>query len=400
MLYSLIDSLQGWLDARGLSWVVMVMYQLEFRALFAALLAFAIVLVFGRRVIAWLRAKKIGDSAEFGVEQLNLLMQGREGTPTMGGLLICGAMLVSTLLLADTFHNRYVQLGGIVVIWLAVVGGFDDWLKLTQRKRQPGVRDGLFAWEKLLFQLGLGVVVGFFLYRAGASDGAHVFNIPFQRTYVPTPSLESLIQPPDLASGVMVLGIASFTILAALWIAGMSNAVNITDGMDGLATGTLVIVSLAMMVLIWIAASPRAAFFLMVPEVEGSGELMVMMGAMVGACLGFLWFNCSPASVFMGDTGSLALGGFLGFVAIAIRQELLLLVIGGIFLAEMGSVVIQVSWFKYTRRRYGEPRRVFLCTPIHHHFHWAGWKEQQVVVRFWLITVVLATVALVSLKLR
>jgi phospho-N-acetylmuramoyl-pentapeptide-transferase len=199
---------------------------------------------------------------------------------------------------------------------------------------------------------------------------------------------------------VIILGTGAFAIYAALMIAGMSNAVNITDGMDGLATGNLIIAGLAMMVLAWIAASPRAAFFLMVPEVAGSGELLVMMGAMVGACLGFLWFNCSPASVFMGDTGSLALGGLLAYVAAAIRQELLLLVIGGVFLMECGSVMAQMSWFKYTRRKYGEGRRIFRCAPIHHHFHLTGWSEQQVVVRFWLMTVVLATIALVSLKLR
>ncbi len=400
MLYALIDALQGWLDQRGLSWVVMVMYQLEFRAMFAALLSFCVVLFMGRRVIAWLRAKRIGDSAQFGVERVNQLMSARAGTPTMGGILICGALLLSTLLLADVLHNRFVQLGMMVVVWLAVLGGVDDWLKLTQAKREPGVRDGLFAWEKLLFQIGCGLVAGFFLYRTGASDGAHVLNLPFQRTYVPTPSIESMIQQPDLAPGVIVLGIGAFTLLATLWIAGMSNAVNITDGMDGLATGNLIIAGLAMMVLAWVAASPRAAFFLMVPEVAGSGELMVMVGAMVGACLGFLWFNCSPASVFMGDTGSLALGGFLGFVAIAIRQEILLLVIGGVFLFEMGSVVAQVSYFKHTKRKFGEGRRIFLCAPIHHHFQWGGWSEQQVVVRFWLMTVVLATIALVSLKLR
>ncbi len=400
MLYSLTDSLQGWLDQRGLSWLVMVMYQLEFRALLSALLAFSIVLYFGPRVIAWLRAKKVGDTAEFGVEKINLLMQGRSGTPTMGGVLICGALLLSTLLLADVLHNRYVQLGMIVVLWLSALGGVDDWLKLTQSRRAPGMRDGLFAWEKLLFQAGLGLMVGFFLYRAGASEGAHVLNLPFQRTYLPTPSIESMIQPPALSPGVIVLGIGAFTLMAAFWITMMSNAVNITDGMDGLATGNLIIAGLTVMVLAWVAASPRAAYYLMVPEVAGSGELLVMAGAMVGACLGFLWFNCSPASIFMGDTGSLSLGGLLGFIAVAIRQEVLLLAIGGIFLLEMGSVAMQVGYFKYSRKKYGAGRRIFLMAPIHHHFQMRDWGEQQVVVRFWLISVVLATIALVTLKLR
>ncbi len=400
MLYNLTVALQGWLDDRGLSWLVMVMYQLEFRALFASLLAFVLVLCFAPRIIAWLAQRKIGDTAEFGNDSVNQLMQSRAGTPTMGGVIILGALLVSTVLLSDVMHNRYIHLGIIVVLWLGMVGGFDDWLKLTQSRRSPGTRDGLVTWEKLLFQVGLGLVVGFFLFRASGLDDAHVLNLPFQRTYLPTPSIETIIQPPALSSGVIVLGIGFFTILTMLWIAGMSNAVNLTDGMDGLATGTLIIASLAMMALVWIGGSPRAAYFLMVPSVAGTGELMVMAGAMAGACLGFLWFNCSPARIFMGDTGSLALGGLLAYMALAVRQELLLVLIGGIFFLEAGSVMAQVSWFKWSRRKYGEGRRLFRCTPIHHHFHLGGWKEQQVVVRFWLITVVLTMVALVSLKLR
>ncbi len=400
MLYNLTVAAQSWLDDRGLGWLVMVMYQLEFRALIASLLSFALVLWFGPRVIRWLAGRKIGDTPEFGNDSVNQLMQSRAGTPTMGGVIILGALLTSTVLLADVLHNRYVQLGVVVIVWLAVLGGFDDWLKLTQSRRAPGTRDGLVAWEKLLFQLGLGALVGFFLYRASGMHDAHVLNLPFQRTYVPTPSIEALIQPPAISSGVIVLGVGLFTLLAMLWIAGVSNAVNITDGMDGLATGTLIIASLAMMALVWIGGSPRAAYFLMVPSVAGTAELMVMAGAMAGACLGFLWFNCSPARVFMGDTGSLALGGLLAYMALAVRQELLLILIGGVFFLEMGSVMAQVSWFKWTRRKYGEGRRIFRCTPIHHHFHLGGWKEQQVVVRFWLITVVLTMVALVSLKLR
>ncbi len=400
MLYNLTAATQSWLDDRGLSWLVMVMHQLEFRALFAALLSFVLVLTFGPRVIRWLARRKIGDAPEFGNDSLNQLMQSRAGTPTMGGIIICGALIASTILLADVIHNRYIHLGLIVVLCYAILGGVDDWLKLTQSRRSPGIRDGLFAWEKLLFQVGFGLLVGFFLYRSGTSPDAHVLNIPFQRTYLPTPSIESLIQPPAIAGGVWILGIGCFTIIAMLAIAGTSNAVNMTDGMDGLATGTLIIASLAMMVLVWIAGSPRASYFLLVPSVPGTGELMVMAGAMAGACLGFLWFNCSPARVFMGDTGSLALGGLLGYFAVAIRQEFLLLLIGGIFFLELGSIVVQTSWFKWTRRKYGQGRRIFRCAPIHHHFHLGGWKEQQVVVRFWIVSVVLTMIALVSLKLR
>jgi phospho-N-acetylmuramoyl-pentapeptide-transferase len=400
MIYNLVEATQGWLDERGLSWIVMVLYQVEFRALFAALLAFSLVALFGPRVIRWLAQKKIGDVPEFGNEALNQKMQGRKGTPTMGGLVIVGALVGSTLLLGDVLHSRYIQLGLIVAISFAALGSVDDWLKLTQSRREAGMRDGLFAWEKLIFQLGLAGLVGFFLWRWGMGPDAHVLNLPFQRTYLPTPSIDTLLQPPMMSPTVWILGAGAFTLIATLAIAGTSNAVNITDGMDGLATGTLIIATLALMVLLWIAGSPRAAYFLMVPSVPGVGELLVMAGAMAGACLAFLWFNCSPARVFMGDTGSLSLGALLGFFAVAARQELLLLVIGGVFFLELGSVFAQTQWFKYTRIRFGQGQRIFRCAPVHHHFHLGGWQEQQVVVRLWIVSVMLTMVALVSLKLR
>lgn len=400
MLYWLTELLQGWLDDRGLFPLVMVMYQQEFRAFGAVLLSFVLVLAFGRRVIRWLARQKIGDAPEFYNQDLNALMAARAGTPTMGGLLIIGAIVATTCLLADVVHNRYVHLALILALWLAFVGGIDDWLKLTASRRNPGQREGLFAWEKLLFQLGIGAIVGFFLWKAAAGADGHVLNLPFQRTYPPTPTLESIVQPPVVQGSVIVLGVWAFSILAMLVIAFMSNAVNITDGMDGLAPGNLVITSFALMVIAWISGSPRAAYFLMVPHVEGTGELMVVAGAMAGACLGFLWFNCSPASVFMGDTGSLAMGGLVAFVAVATRQEALLPLVGGIYMIEIGSVVLQTGWFKWTRRTRGEGVRIFRCAPIHHHFHLGGWKEQQVVTRFYIVSIVLAMLALASLKLR
>lgn len=400
MLYWLTELLQGWLDDRGLFPLVMVMYQQEFRAFGAVLLSFALVLAFGRRVIRWLARQKIGDAPEFYNRDLNELMKARAGTPTMGGLLIIGAIVATTCLLADVVHNRYVHLALILALWLAFVGGIDDWLKLTASRRNPGQREGLFAWEKLLFQLGIGAIVGFFLWKAAAGVDGHVLNLPFQRTYPPTPTLESIVQPPVVQGSVIVLGVWTFSILAMLVIAFMSNAVNITDGMDGLAPGNLVITSFALMVIAWISGSPRAAYFLMVPHVEGTGELMVVAGAMAGACLGFLWFNCSPASVFMGDTGSLAMGGLVAFVAVATRQEALLPLVGGIYIIEIGSVMLQTGWFKWTRRTTGEGRRILRCAPIHHHFHLGGWKEQQVVTRFYIVSIVLAMLALASLKLR
>ena len=394
MLFNLIDVLQNRLESLGLWSVLQVFYQEEFRALAAVLIAFAGVMLFGRRTIAWLIRLKVGDSPEFYNADLNELMRSRTGTPTMGGVLICGSILVTTALLSD-LGNRYVQLAFAVLLWLFAVGAADDWLKLTAARRTPGAREGLFAWEKLLFQLGIGILAGLFVYLAARSPDGHVVNLPFQRTYAPMQLDDTIQLPLTLAQGVIVIPSVLFVVLAAILITGSSNAVNITDGMDGLAGGTMAIASFAMMAVTWIAGEPRAASFLMVPYVEGSQELMVFAGAMAGACLGFLWFNVSPASVFMGDTGSLPLGGLLAFIAVVVRQEVLLLVIGGVFVLEMSSVVLQVGYFKATGGK-----RIFRCSPIHHHFHLGGWSEHQVVLRFWLIATILAMVALASLKLR
>jgi len=387
MLYNLLQLTDRRLDELGLFKLVQVLYQLEFRAFFAVMIGFVLVLAFGRRTILWLVRQKIADHPEFHNEDLNRLMATRRNVPTMGGILICGSILVTTLLLAD-LRERYVHLGIATLIWLTALGGVDDWLKLTTARRSPGSRDGLVKWEKLLFQVGLGLVVGWFLYRHGAGTVAgHVLTLPFQRTYLPGTF--------ELSSSVIVLGIVPFVLLAALMISFTSNAVNLTDGMDGLAPGTMLIASFAMMVLCYIAGDENAARTLNFPYLPGARELMVITGAMAGACLGFLWFNCSPAQVFMGDTGSLALGGMLAYVAVAIRHEFLLIVIGGVFFMEAVSVILQVGYFKWTKGS-----RIFRCTPIHHHFHLGGWQDQQVVIRFWVIGVACAAAALVSLKLR
>jgi phospho-N-acetylmuramoyl-pentapeptide-transferase len=386
MLYNLLLEYQAQLDEVGLWRFVRVFDQLEFRAFAAVVLSFLLVLLFGRRTIRWLLRQKIGDSPEFYHAGLNELMKQKASTPTMGGVLIGGSILATILLLAD-LQSRYIHLALIVLVWLAGVGGFDDWLKLTASRRSPGAREGLYAWEKLLFQLGVGFIVGFFLYRHGIEPAGQVLTLPFQRTYAPGTF--------ELERGVVVLGAAAFIGLAMLLVAAMSNAVNLTDGMDGLAGGTLAIASFAMMVLCYVAGKDTAAMTLMFPFVDGTKELMVVSGAMAGACLGFLWFNCSPAMVFMGDTGSLPLGGLLAYLAVAIRQEVLLLIIGGVFFMEMASVIAQVLFFRATGGR-----RIFRCAPIHHHFHLGGWSEPQTVTRFWLLGIVLAMVAMVSLKLR
>jgi phospho-N-acetylmuramoyl-pentapeptide-transferase len=389
MLFNLVEAIQNWLEEHGLSAVVRLMFQLEFRSFAAVVMSFAGVLIFGSRTIRWLVRQKIGDTPEFYNAKLNEMMARKAATPTMGGILICGSVGSTVLLLADVLHNPYVRLSLVVLIWLVVLGGFDDWLKLTAARRAPGSREGLRAWEKLLFQLGIGAIAGFFLYRFGLARGdeAIVLNFPFQRTYTPGTT--------HLSESVVVLPLIAYVIISTLLIAGTSNAVNLTDGMDGLAGGTMMIASFAMMALCYISGDEETAYRLMFPHVPAAKELMIVSGAMAGACLGFLWFNCNPAKVFMGDTGSLPLGGMLAFIAIAIRQEVLLIVIGGVFFIEMASVIMQVGYFKWSRGK-----RIFRCSPIHHHYHLGGWSEQQVVTRFWVLAVILAMVAVVTVKIR
>jgi phospho-N-acetylmuramoyl-pentapeptide-transferase len=308
----------------------------------------------------------------------------------MGGVLIVGAILGSVLLLAD-LSVFYIQLGLVVTSWLCVLGGFDDWLKLTARRRGTGSRQGLHAWEKLIFQLGLGLLVGWFLYRQGLggveeNDLRHVINLPFQKTYVESGGVN-----PSL----LYLPAGLFVILAMLMVTGMSNAANITDGMDGLAAGISTAVMVGLFVLALIGGDQGLAQFLLIPYVPEADELSVLAGATAGACLGFLWWNCSPAQVFMGDTGSLALGGIAGYIAVVTRQEIATLIMSGVFLAEIGSVALQVGYFKLTKGK-----RIFRCAPYHHHLHLGGWTEQQVVARAWIVTIILVVVALALVKVR
>lgn len=390
MLYLLYEHLRNWIYQHSLDGPLGVLDQIEFRALAAAGLAFAIVILFGKKVVALLVRLKIGDAGLSDAESLRRIAASKSNTPTMGGLLIAAAIFIATFLLAD-LSERWVQLGLVVLLWMACVGAADDWLKMTAARRGSS-RQGLHAWEKLVFQIGIGAIVGFFAYRAGISDApndvAHVLNIPLQKTY------ESAVTD-KLGPGVIVLPLGAYLILSILMVAGMSNAVNITDGMDGLASGISAIVAIGLVVLALIAGNQSWAQTLLVPAVEGSAELAVLAGATAGACLGFLWFNCSPAQVFMGDTGSLCLGGIIGYVAIVARQEAVVLIMAGVFLFEIASVVIQVAYFKATRGK-----RVFRCAPFHHHLHLGGWTEQQVVARLWIVTVLLLVAALASIKLR
>lgn len=408
MIPFFIKQFQEPLESTGLMKVLQVFYQVEFRAFLAVLISFGIVLAFGPRTIRWLVRQKVGDAPEFHNADVNELMRSRAGTPTMGGVLICGAIILTVLFLAD-LRERYIHLALAVVISFGLLGMADDWLKLTTARRSPGSRDGLRPWEKLLFQIGLAAMFSWVLFAQATIDpdvdiqsAARVLNLPFQRTFEPgaTQGVDSMLPALTLNPGVFVLGAGVFVLLGTLVIAGTSNAVNISDGMDGLAAGVMTIGAIAFMIVARLGTFRDSASTLSIPCVENGPDLMVVSGAMAGACLGFLWFNSSPAKVFMGDTGSLALGGLLGYLAVALRQEIVLVLVGGIFFLELTSVVVQVGWFKFTRIRTGKGIRLLRCSPIHHHFHLGGWSEQQVVTRFWLITIVLSMAAFALVKLR
>jgi phospho-N-acetylmuramoyl-pentapeptide-transferase len=320
-----------------------------------------------------------GARPDFDQADLNAIMNTKAGTPTMGGILIIASIFASCVLLAD-LSNFYVQLAMATVLVLGGVGAIDDWLKLT---RKAGNRQGLTSLEKLMFQIGLAVVLCYFTWHYGQ-------NLPASnRLYVPF-----------FKQVAIPLGLGTFILIGVFVLVGASNAVNLTDGLDGLASGCMSIVSFAFLILALLVGIKDVAEQLLFPYIKAADQMAVICGAMLGSCMGFLWYNCNPARVFMGDTGSLALGGLIGYVAIVTRQELMLALVGGIFVSEALSVMIQVGYFKYTKRKYGEGRRVFLMSPLHHHFQKKGWTETQVVVRFWLVGALLAAMALATIKLR
>jgi phospho-N-acetylmuramoyl-pentapeptide-transferase len=389
MLPLLVDQLLPWLESHGLG-AFRVFRSAPFRAMLCIVCSFLICLVAGPRFIAWLTRQKIGDNPNFDQPDINDLMSYKKNTPTMGGVLIITSIVGSALLLAD-LRNFYVRMALLCVVYLGCLGAVDDWLKLTKQRRTGNKdRQGLRSKEKFLFQLGLGVLLGIFTYLHGRnSPPSTTLYVPFFKNFA------------------IPLGMTAFVILATLVLTGSSNAVNLTDGLDGLAAGCMAIVSITFFILADIIGTETiqlrdlpAAEGLFLPHVQGAEEMAVVAAALAGACMGFLWFNSFPAKVFMGDTGSLALGGLIGYIAIVIRQELMLFLVGGVFVAEACSVMLQVSYFKYSRRKYGEGRRIFLMSPLHHHFQKKGWPEPKVVVRFWLITAMLAAIALATVKLR
>jgi phospho-N-acetylmuramoyl-pentapeptide-transferase len=372
-----------------------VFQYLTFRAVMAAMTALLIGLIAGPWVIRRLTALKIGQPVRDYAMQTHLV---KSGTPTMGGVLILLSIAVSTLLWFD-LSNRFVWIVLIVTLGFGAIGWADDWRKVV-RKDPEGMPSG----EKFLWQSLLGLLAAVYLvFSISESSNARVIELFLSWVRsgfdVDLPPKAGLMLP-FFKEVSYPLGVFGFVILTYLVIVGSSNAVNLTDGLDGLAIMPVVMVGSALGVFAYVTGSSIYSRYLFMPYIPGSGELLIFCAAMAGAGLAFLWFNTHPAQVFMGDVGALALGAALGTIAIIVRQEIVLAIMGGIFVVEALSVMAQVMYFKYTKKKYGQGRRILKMAPLHHHFEKSGWKETQVVVRFWIITMLLCLVGLSTLKLR
>jgi phospho-N-acetylmuramoyl-pentapeptide-transferase len=366
-----------------------------FRAVMAALTALLMGLAAGPWVIRRLTELKIGQPIRgYGMETHHV----KSGTPTMGGVLILLCIALSTLLWFD-WSNRFVWIVLLVTLGFGAIGWSDDWRKVVNKDPE-----GMPSREKYLWQSLIGLLAALYLvFSISENTNYRVLELFF--TWVQSGFDLSL--PPK--AGLMVpffkeisypLGVLGFVLLTYLVIVGSSNAVNLTDGLDGLAIMPVVMVGACLGVFAYVTGNSVFARYLFLPHIPGAGELMVFCSAMAGAGLAFLWFNTHPAQVFMGDVGALALGAALGTIAVIVRQEIVLAIMGGIFVAEAVSVMLQVMYFKYTKKRFGQGRRILKMAPLHHHFEKSGWKETQVVVRFWIITMLLCLVGLSTLKLR
>ena len=382
MLFYLSQKILGW--SAGTAWAdrlsaLRLFRYITFRCAGAAVTALVLSWWLGPKVIHWLKQLKFGqeyaDKAEAG-GTLAARLLSKKGTPTMGGILIFLALNLTTLLWAQ--WNNFVCLTLLSTVVLTGLGFYDDYAKIIQQ-----ASGGTRSQVKLTVQTVLALFIGIYLWIVPSSSKLITdIMVPFFKHPV--------------ASGVGILGL----LLTVLTIVGSSNAVNLTDGLDGLAIGCTLIVSFVFLVLTYLAGNSKAAAYLQIPYVPGAAELTVFCAAMMGAGLGFLWWNCHPAHMFMGDTGSLSLGGALGIIAVLIHQPLVLVIAGGVFVMEAGSVILQTGWFRYTKRKYGAGRRIFLMSPIHHHFEKKGWYESQVVMRFYILCVLFAVVALSTLKIR
>ena len=389
-------SLELWLQDMNPEWGFLRVFQyLTFRSVMAAMTALLIGLALGPWLIRKLTELKIGQPIrEYGIQD----HLTKRGTPTMGGALILLAIGLSTLLWFD-WGNRFVWIVMIVTTGFGAVGWADDWRKVVHKNPE-----GMPSREKYFWQSLIGLVAAIYLaFSVSGTDNLAVVEL-FIR-WVGSGFSNDLPPKADLIVPFFKtisypLGVWGFMVLTYVVIVGTSNAVNLTDGLDGLAIMPVVMVGSALGIFCYVTGNSVYAKYLLLPHIPGAGELMVFCAAMAGAGLAFLWFNAYPAQVFMGDVGALALGGALGTIAVIVRQEIVLAVMGGVFVLEALSVMIQVSYFKYTKKKYGEGRRILLMAPLHHHFEKSGWKETQVVVRFWIITMLLCLAGLSTLKLR
>lgn len=404
MLYYLFTYLQEAFNFPGAS----VFQYISFRAAMAVIFSLLISLIFGKRIIIFLAKKQVGES----IRDLGLDGQvEKAGTPTMGGLIIISSILVPTILFVQ-LDNIYVILMIITTLWMGLIGFMDDYIKVFKKDKK-----GLAGKFKVLGQVSLGLLVGFILYfhpdvvmreqisSINTSAQVVVVQKDLKSTMTTIPFVKN--NEFDYSDLLSWLGDTTqdwawliFIPMVIFIVTAVSNGANLTDGIDGLATGTSAIIGLVLAIFAYVSGNIIFADYLNIMYIPNSGELVIFIAAFVGACVGFLWYNSYPAQVFMGDTGSLAIGGIIAVFAIAIRKELLIPIICGIFLIENLSVLIQVSYFKYTKKKFGEGKRIFFMSPLHHHYQKAGLHESKIVTRFWIVGIMLAILSFVTLKLR
>jgi phospho-N-acetylmuramoyl-pentapeptide-transferase len=413
MLYYLFTYLDKQFDIPGAG----VFQYISFRTGMAVILSLFITTVYGSRLIKYLRRKQVGETVR------NLGLEGqiqKQGTPTMGGIIILMGILIPTLLFAK-LENIYIILMIIATAWMGIIGFIDDYIKVFKKDKE-----GLAGRFKIMGQVGLAIIIGWTMYfhpqivvreqvslpvsndapiEIHEKGDSHYFtqNLKSTKTNVPFYKNNEF----DYAKVLSFLGpeyekyaLIVFLFFVIVIITAVSNGANITDGIDGLATGTSAIIGITLAILAYVSGNTIFAEYLNIMYIPNSGELVIFAGAFVGACVGFLWYNSYPAQVFMGDTGSLAIGGIIAAFAIMIRKELLIPILCGVFLVENLSVILQVSWFKYTKKKHGEGRRIFLMSPLHHHYQKRGYHESKIVTRFWIIGIMLAILTIVTLKLR
>ena len=407
MLYYIFDYIDKAFDFPGAG----LFQYISFRAGAAAVISLLITIVFGKNLIAKLRKKQVGEE----IRDLGLHGQlEKKGTPTMGGIIIIAAIVIPTLLFAK-IDNVYVILLLIATLWLGAIGFIDDYIKVFKKDKK-----GLAGKFKIVGQVGLGLIVGLTLYfndnvvirevKPAALASVNVWEVDQDKLeYQDVKSAKTTV--PFLKNNELDYGKVfgflgedftwiAYVLVVIFIITAVSNGANLTDGIDGLAAGTCAIIGLALAIFAYLSGRIDFSSYLNIMYIPNLGELVIFCTAFVGACLGFLWYNAFPAQVFMGDTGSLSLGGIIAVLALAVRKELLLPVLCGIFLIEVGSVIIQVNYFKYTKKKYGEGRRIFLMSPLHHHYQKKNIHESKIVTRFWIVGILLAIVCLATLKVR